>query len=123
MGQVAKRLAQHRFSRDGYGGAVFRLFTGLREKDIHAVEVPRCVLTSMATAIGDDGAKIAGHAAPSAQQDAEVADLRSRLAAVQADAAELRATMGALKQSTSWRVTVPLRMAKNLLNPMRKRSD
>jgi FkbM family methyltransferase len=74
MGDLARDTARQRFSRDAYGGEVFRLFNRLRTKEMPAVDVPRSISMVMARAIGEYGSQLV-------ERNEEIAGLWSRLAA------------------------------------------
>jgi glycosyltransferase involved in cell wall biosynthesis len=97
IGCAAQKRARKKFNRDAYGGEVFRILKGLRTDPPCRVQVPPQLLSAMADVLADP--------------EKTIPELR---------VAALERAITALRTSTSWRITAPLRGAKLFARRLRQ---
>jgi GT2 family glycosyltransferase len=94
-----------------------------RDADIaardHALVERDRVLGGLRDALAERDADIAAHDHALVERDRELSGLRDTLAELDANVAGLQSAVSALRASTSWRITAPLRWAKRLLGRIR----
>jgi FkbM family methyltransferase len=102
IGTTAQRHAREKFTRNGYGGEVFRILQDLRGTTPE-IDTPRRVVKAMAEAISADAAQLT-------EIRAALKEARQAQAARDHTLAEMQARLSALETSTLWRITHQLRI-------------
>jgi glycosyltransferase involved in cell wall biosynthesis len=97
IGCAAQKRAREKFNREAYGGEVFRVLKRLRTNPPCRVRVPPQLVSAMADVLADP----------------EKTNPELRVA-------RLERTITALRTSTSWRITAPLRGSKRLAERFRQ---